>query len=188
MRVIGRMRATVGGPADRMAMAVTVPLQVVARTCDLSQFCHAMWRSCNPPGLLLRDDEKRPKFIRRADDTHPGRWEHAPCDPDRARQEARQAPPRARSPTDLPPQAWVGGHRSAVVRAGLGLPSSASWRARNRHAVPLRLTPRRAERVQGRAVAEAAVSGRMIDGTGDPPGRILTPLTATQGCESWSRT
>jgi hypothetical protein len=42
MRVIGRMRATVGSGADRMAMPVTVPSQVVAGTCDLSQFCHAM--------------------------------------------------------------------------------------------------------------------------------------------------
>jgi hypothetical protein len=89
--------------------------------------------------LFERGDESR-KFIRRADDSHPARWEHSPRDPDRARQEARQVSPRARSPTDLPSQLRVGGHRSAVVRAGLGLPSSASWRARNRHAVPLRLS------------------------------------------------
>src|SRR4051794_7587920 len=143
MRVVGRMRATVGGAGDRMTLPVTVLSQVVARTCDLSRFCNAMWAFCYAPRveahLVLRDDLTTLKFIRDADDTPAVRWEHAQCDPDRARQEARQAPPRARSPTDLPPQAWVGGHRSAVVRAGLGLPSSASWRARNRHAVPLRL-------------------------------------------------
>src|SRR2546423_7977372 len=118
MRVIGRMRATVVGAADRMALPVTVPSQVVTWTCDLSRFCRRMWQFCNArgcamaaPRVLLRDDESRPKFIRHADDRHAGYWEHAPCDPDRARPEARQAPPRARSPTDLPPQAWVGGHR-----------------------------------------------------------------------------
>src|SRR3954469_20598071 len=140
MRVIGRMRATVGATADRTALPVTVPSQVVAWTCDLSRFCNGPRQFCNAHDVLLRDDERARKFIRPADETPAPRWEHAPCDPDRARQEARQAPPRVRSPTDLPPQAWVGGHRSAVVRAGLGLPSPASWRARNRHAVPLRVT------------------------------------------------
>ncbi|MEA2436553.1 MAG: hypothetical protein QOF65_1109 [Thermoleophilaceae bacterium] len=89
--------------------------------------------------VLSERQERRPKFIPHADDTGPAHWESSPRDPDRARQEARQAPPRAHSPTDLPSQLRVGGHRSAVVRDGLGLPSSASWRARNRHAFPLRL-------------------------------------------------
>src|SRR5690349_10335681 len=63
------------------------------------------------------------------------------CDPDRARQEARQAAPRVQRPTDLPSQALVEGHRRAVVRVGPGLPSSASWRTRNGHLCLTRRPP-----------------------------------------------
>src|SRR2546423_8645061 len=79
------------------------------------------------------------RFTRGADDGRPRCGELPPGDRHGPRQEARLAPPRVRSPSDRASQLRVGGHRSAVVRAGLGLPSSASWRARNRHTFPLRV-------------------------------------------------
>jgi hypothetical protein len=89
MKMIGRMRATVGGVADRKAEAVTVPLQGVTGACDLSLFRHTTWQFCNAarrarptrgsePDILLRDDSQPAKFIPHADDTRSARWEHAP--------------------------------------------------------------------------------------------------------------
>jgi hypothetical protein len=89
MKVIGRMRPTVGGVADRKPEAVTVPLRVVTGLCELSLFRHTIWQFCNAarrarptrwsePDVLLRDDPRPAKFIPHADDTRSAHWEHAP--------------------------------------------------------------------------------------------------------------
>jgi hypothetical protein len=152
MKVIGRMRATVGRGADRMGVAVTVSLQVVAGMCDRWLFCYARWRCCNararggagvpsaprsipePPPASSSGMTHELESSSRTPTTRDGpAGSMRPCDPDRARQEARQAAPRVRRPTDLPSHPLVEGHRRAVVRVGPGLPSSASWRTRNGH-------------------------------------------------------
>jgi hypothetical protein len=179
MKVIGRMRATVGGVADRKAMAVTVPLRVVTRACDLSLFCHTMGRFCNAAGARGQPGGGSPtsssgmtRDARSSSRTPTTRDQLAgsmrPCDPDRVRQEARQAAPRVRRPTDLPSHPLVEGHPPKVVRVGPGLPSSASWRTRNGHPC---LTLTDAPCPPG-SVAQRRISGRMTDGS--EPGRAAS--------------